>query len=173
MTRCPDDLQAEQAVSQPTEEWQSGSREIAVERSHEHREAELSITCHFPLCDNTPLHSNSGGLVNVCSRSEKAQSRHGGVDGSSQSRWQEHVAASILLRGSGNRELGLELYPGIYPSRTTPWEPITSRPYLLQAEQPLDTVHRRWRTGVRTHNPLWGIWCQAIRVSMNEIRAHK
>lgn len=120
-------------------------------------EAELSITCHFPLCDNAPLHSNSGGLVNVCSRSEKAQSRHGGVDGSSQSRWQEHVAASILLRGSGNRELGLELYPGIYPSRTTPQEPITSRPYLLQAEQPLDTVHRRWRTGVRTHNPLWGI----------------
>lgn len=36
MNRCPDDLQAEQAVSQPTEEWQSGSRETAVECSHEH-----------------------------------------------------------------------------------------------------------------------------------------
>lgn len=36
MNRCPDDLQPEQAVLQPTEEGQAGSRETAVELLREH-----------------------------------------------------------------------------------------------------------------------------------------
>lgn len=55
MTRCPDDLQAEQAVSQPTEEWQSGRRETAAERSHEHRRGRTQHYLPFSPSVITPL----------------------------------------------------------------------------------------------------------------------
>lgn len=85
MNRCPDDRQPEQAVSQPTEEGQAGSRETAVERSREHMRGRTQHYLPFPHRDYGPLHSNSGGLSNICLRSEKAQPRHGRVHGSSQS----------------------------------------------------------------------------------------